>query len=122
MHLLVLNIMAKLSLSAKRTIINLDLKGFSTAKIIIELNTAYGISVSRQCIHRFLYCYKKTMRLVRKPGSGRPSKMTDAVLRAVEAKMQADDETTATQLVAVLNQCGVLLSLATIKRCRRLLG
>ena len=45
MHLLVLNIMAKLSLSAKRTIINLDLKGFSTAKIIIELNTAYGISM-----------------------------------------------------------------------------
>ena len=75
-----------------------------------------------QCIHRFLYCYKKTIRLVRKPGSGRPSKMTDAVLRAVEAKMQADDETTATQLVAVLNQCGVLLSLATIKRCQRLLG
>ena len=57
------------------------------------------------------------------PVSGRPSNMADAVLWAVEAKMIADDETTAIQLATVLNQCGIFLSLTTIiKRSWQLLG
>ena len=44
-----------------------------------------------------------------------------AVLRAVEAKMQSDDETTATQLAILLNRCGVSISLSTIKRSRQIL-
>ena len=55
-------------------------------------------------------------------GSGRPSKITPAILHAVEAKMQADDETTAIQLLNLLNRCGIKISLATVKRSRRLLG
>ena len=42
------------------------------------------------------------MSLTRRMGSGRPSKITPDVLRVVEAKMQADDETTAVQLLDLL--------------------
>ena len=52
----------------------------------------------------FSYATKKTCQLVRKPGSGRPTKITQPILQAIEAKMQADDETTATQLQHVLKQ------------------
>ena len=114
--------MSKLSLSAKRIILNFFSIGLSTAQIVQQLEGEHNITVSRQAINRFLLQYKTTNRLVRKPGSGRPSKITDAVLRAVEAKMNADDETTAIKLATVLNQCGIFLSLATIKRSQQLLG
>lgn len=79
-----------------------------------KIESEYEISISCNLI----FYYQQTKSLVRKPGSGRPTK---TVLRAVEAKMQAD-ETTATQLASVLHQCGVTLSLATIKRSRQILG
>ena len=47
--------------------------------------------MSCQAVSKFLTQYHLTHRIVRKPGSGRHSKITDAVLRAVEAKMQFDD-------------------------------
>ena len=83
-----------------------------------------GIKVSRQAIHvcLFLLCYKQTSQLVRKPGLGRPTKITQPILQAIEAKMQADDETTATQLQHVLEQSGYKLSLSTIRRARYSLG
>ena len=89
-----------------------------------QLEGEHNIMVSCQAINRFPLQYKTTNCLVRKPWSGRPSKITDAVLHAVKTKMNADDETTTTaiQLATVLNQCGIFLSLATIKRSRQLLG
>ena len=59
---------------------------------------------------------------MRKPGSGRQTKLTPTVHQVAEAKMQCDDETTATQLQHLLCQSGVHISLATIKRCRKELG
>ena len=55
---------------------------------------------------RFLLIYIRSNSLTRKIGSGRPSKITPDILQVVEAKMQmqADDETTAVQLMDLLRQ------------------
>ena len=112
----------KLTLVIKRAVLKLSYQGFSARQIAMEVEKVYYVKVSRQAISKFLVQYQQTRCLVRKPGSGRPSKITDAVLQAVEAKMQSDDETTATQLSFILNRCGVSISLSTIKRSRQLLG
>ena len=78
--------------------------------------------MSRQAVSRFIRYYEQSRSLVRKPGSGRRTKLTPTVHQVVEAKMQCDDETTATQLQHLLCQLGVHISLATIKRCRKELG
>ena len=114
--------MAKLAVPIKRTVQKYHSQGWSASQIAKEIETEYKVSVSRQAINRFLFYYQTTKSLVRKPGSGRPTKITDTVLHAVEAKIQADDETTAMQLAYVLSQCGLALSLATIKRSRQILG
>ena len=44
-------------------------------------------------IYSFLRRYEETGYIQRKPGSGRPSKVTAEVKVTVEAKMQEDDET-----------------------------
>lgn len=107
---------AKLSVPIKHTVIK---QGLSARQISNWIENEYCVSISRQAISQH---YQTTNRLVRKPGSGRHTETTEIVLRTVEAKMQADDETTATQLATILNQCGVVLSLATIKRSRQILG
>ena len=50
------------------------------------------------------YCDRGT--IGRRPGSGRPSKITGAVMELVEAQMQ-NDETTAVQLYAILKNSGI---------------
>ena len=60
--------------------------------------------------------------MTRQMGSGRPSKMTQDILQVVEAKMQADDETTGMQLLDLLRKSGIQISLATVKRYRASLG
>ncbi len=92
------------------------------SQIAEKVEVEMDIKLSRQAICYFLLCYKKTNRLVRKPGSGRPTKISEPVVRAIEAKMQADDETTATQLQCVLERCGYKLSLSTVRRARCTLG
>lgn len=114
--------MTKLSVPIKRAVLKHHSQGLSASEMAKMIASEYDVLVSRQAIIRFIFNYQKTRRLVRKPGSGRPTKITDAVLHAVEAKMQADDETTAAQLASLLSQCGIVLSFATIKRSRQLLG
>ena len=65
----------------------------------------YGVS------HVGIYCFLKKFEnrgtISRCHGSGRPSKITEEVKRIVEAQVQLDDETTATQLCRLLAQQGV---------------
>ncbi len=114
--------MGKLRVPIKRTVLMYHSQGLSSRQIASQIENEYVVTVSRQAINRFLFYYHKTGSLVRKCGSGRPTKITNVVLHAIEAKMQADDETTATQLAAIVSQCGVALSLATIKRSCQVLG
>ena len=81
-----------------------------------------GMSASRRGIAKFLKLYKETGTIARRPGSGRPTKVTEAVKKVVEEQMKADDETTAHQLHVLLNSKGYSLSLTTILRCRSTLG
>ena len=88
-------------------------------KVLLEEE---NIVTTRQGIHRFLTVYRRTGSIDRQPGSGRPSKASEAVKQIVELQMQKDDETTATQLHQLLNAKGYTLSLSTILRCRKSLG
>ena len=47
-------------------------------------------------------------------GSRKPCKITPEILRIMEAKMQADDETTIVQLLDLLQWSGVCISLSTV--------
>ena len=88
------------------------------AKILRE----EGMKASRKGIANFIKRYKETDTIARRPGSGRPSKVTQEVKTIVEEQMRTDDETTAYQLHTLLESKGYKLSLRTILRCRTTLG
>ena len=56
------------------------------------------------------------------PGSGRPFKLTRKMLDVIEEQMRQGDETTATQLVRILEERGYKVSKTAIVRARRILG
>lgn len=95
--------------------------GLSPAAVVKALSNK-GLAATRQGIKKFFDRYNLTMSLERRPGSGRPSRITEAVKKIVEGQMRCDDETTATQLLVLLNRNGYRFSLATILRCRKTLG
>ena len=74
--------------------------------------------MSRRGVLKFLHHYEATGTILRKPGSGRPTKITMEVKRIVDEQMIRDDETSAVQLHALLATRGYKISLATILRCR----
>ena len=53
-------------------------------------------------VAKFISKFVETGSLTRKPGSGRPSKITPEMKAIVEARMRDDDETFAYQLHALL--------------------
>ena len=56
-------------------------------------------------------------------GSGRPFKLTQEMLDAIEERMKQDDETTAaTQLVKMLGERGLKITTCTVERARKTLG
>lgn len=66
--------------------------------------------------------YSETSCIRRRSGSGRPTKITAEIKAIVNEYMRKDEETTATQLHALLVSCGYSTSLRTILRCRTALG
>ena len=66
-----------------------------------------GIWVSHVDIYSFLKRFENRGTISRHHRSGRPSKITEEVKRILEAEMQLEDETTATQLCRFLAQQGV---------------
>ena len=81
-----------------------------------------GMITSRSGICKFIRRYKETGSIGRRPGSGRPSKITEEIKQIVEEQMKKDDETSAFQLHALLLSRGHYLSIRTILRCRTTLG
>ena len=59
---------------------------------------------------------------MRRPGSGRWSKITQEVKELVEAQMRLDDKTIASQLHKLLVSKGYVMSFRTILCCRKDLG
>ena len=81
-----------------------------------------GMKASRRGIAKFIHRFQKTGTIARKPGSGRPTKITAEIKAIVDEQMRLDDETSAHQLHALLQSKGYSISLPTILRCRTALG
>ena len=81
-----------------------------------------GMRASRKGIGKLIPKYLETGTIRRRPGSGRPTKVTAEFKAIVEEQMRADDEITAVQLHALLKSKGYDISLRTILRCRTSLG
>lgn len=92
---------------------NNGLKPYTIAKMLLEDE---GIRVSKVGVWKFLKVYKNTGSTMRRPGSGRMSKITQRVKELVDQQMEMDDETTATQLHRLLNDNGIDISLRTVLR------
>ena len=109
------------SVYVKERILILATQGFKppTIQKILAEERFY---VTREGVHKFITKFNESGSLLRRPGSGRPSKTTLEVKRVVEEQMRLDDETTAYQLHALLNAKGYFLSIHTIFRCRSALG
>ena len=105
----------------KERIVFLYSQGFKPPTIR-KILSEEGMFATREGIHKFLLNFTETGCLLRRPGSGRPSKITAAIKRIVEHQMRLDDETTACQLHKLLASNGYELSLLTILRCRSSLG
>ena len=75
-----------------------------------------GLIANRMGIHKFLQKHRETNNIERRPGSGRPTKMTAPVKALVEQQMRDDDETTAVQLHALLLRHGHTMTLRTVQQ------
>ena len=78
-------------------------KGLNPPAIFKCLEEEYA---TRQGILKFIKKFKSDGTIGRKPGSGRKWKVTAEVKTIVEEQMKKDDETTASQLHALLNARG----------------
>ena len=83
---------------------------------ICHLLLEEGLQTSRIGIHKFLPKYNETRSIERRPGSGRPTKMTETVRALVEQQMKNDDERTAIRLHALLQRHSYTMTLKTILR------
>ena len=76
------------------------------APTIAKLLRGEKMNGSRRGIHKFIRKLKETGSIRRRPGSGRPTKIVGEIKTFVEQQMRLDDETTATQLHALLKKRG----------------
>ena len=106
----------------KQRILSLHWRGYKVSAIVEYLVLEDGIQSTKQGVRLFLKRYAKYKTIARKPGSGLPPKLTPALQKLIEDTMQQDDETTATQLQAMLASRSIYVSLATIVRNRLQLG
>ena len=106
----------------KKRIIFYYQRGHRAPTISLLLLQKEGLQTSRVGVAKFIAKFDSTGSFARKPGSGRPSKITPAMKEIVEAKMREDDETTAHQLHNLLVTHGFSISCRTVLRCRESLG
>ena len=105
----------------KQRILHFYSQGFK-APTIAKLLSRENLYCSRMGVMKFLKHYEETGSIGRRPGSGRPSKVTEEIKEFVNEQMRRDDETTAYQLHQMLTQRGYTISLRTILCCRTTLG
>ena len=111
-----------LSVYAKQRILSMYWQGCTVTEVVEILVLEDGIRVSKQGVRDFLKRYNQYGTIARKPGSGSCPKLSTEVLQIIERAMRDDDETTATQLQAILAEKDVYVSLTTIIRNRHQLG
>ena len=101
---------------AKQRILSLHWRGLKVSSIVEYLVLEDGIRVSKQGVRQFLKRYQHYRIIARKPGSGIPPKLSPAVQQLIERAMREDEETTATQIQAILARYHIYVSLATIEK------
>ena len=106
----------------KLRILSLFWKGCKVSEIVECLALEDEILSSKQGVRQFLKRFVDRQTIARKEGSGLPPKLSAGVQQLIEQVMRNDDETTATQLQAILAARGIYVSLATIVRNRCQLG
>ena len=89
---------------------------------ITKVLAAEGYRGPKQTVWDTIRKYKTHTTLSRLPGSGHRFKLTSDILAIIEDQMTEDDETTATQLVKIVNTAGYNVSKSTIIRAWRILG
>ena len=87
----------------KQRALSLYREGFNPPTISLMLRKE-GLTASRYGILKFLKKFKETGSIARRPGSGRPTKITPDMKALIDRQMDSDDETTATQIHALLVQ------------------
>ena len=105
----------------KQRIVLFHREGHGPSKIV-QLLAREGISASKTGIAKFLGRYRRTGSTARQKGSGGKWKITGEIKKLVEEQMRRDDESTTSQLHALLSREGHRLSLSTVLRCRSQLG
>ena len=106
----------------KQRILSLYWRGCRVSEIVEYLILEDEILSTKQGVRQFLKRYESTKCIARKPGSGIPPKLSPDLQKLIEDAMMLDDETTATQLQAMLASRNIYVSLATIVRNRTQLG
>ena len=91
------------------------LKGTAISKALSKEGLTYSPKSASLLIRKL----KRGESVLRKPSTGRPSKVTQRVKDVIEEQMQKDDETTAAELDCILQREGIKLSRSTILRCHR---
>ena len=89
---------------AREHVKTLTLQEKSASEIMQSLQQE-GICVCRQTVWRFQRHYHHHHCIAPLRRSGRPTKLTECVLQAIESAMQNDDETTAAELGLCLFLC-----------------
>ena len=90
--------------------------------VIVNLLQQENMKASRWGVAKFLKRFVDDGTILRRIGSGRPSKITAEIKTIVDEQMKRDDETTAFQLHRLLTEKGYSLTCHTILRCRTKLG
>ena len=111
-----------LSTYCKLRIVQLYFQRRVSYQNVVNILKLEGIKVSKKGVWTTIQKYKRHRTISRLPGSGRPYKITSEMLRLIEDRMKDDDETTATQLVKLLEDQGHQISKTTVIRARRTLG
>ena len=106
----------------KLRILHYHSQGYKPYTITKLLESHEGLKVSRFGVAKFIKHYEQTGAISKKPGSGRPSKVTREIRLIVEEQMNNDDGTTAYRLHSLLVANGYVISLKTIIRCCTNLG
>ena len=105
----------------KRRILFYHAKDYRPRRIA-ELLLQEGITASSRGIALFIARCEKTGTSDRRPGSSRPTKITNEMKAMVEKQMARDDETTVKELHIVLAAEDIFVSHGTVLRCRKKLG
>lgn len=106
----------------KQRILSLHWRGYTVSEIVEYLILEDEIKSTKQGVRQFLKRYQLYKTIARKTGSGLPPKLSPALQQLIEDAMKRDDESTATQLQAMLASRAIYVSLATIVRNRVQLG